>query len=636
MVASWQTPLSSSIDVADCEPLGASYQAGAASFRVWAPDAQHIDVLIEAPAAQQLSLSRRADGSHVGGPWLLPPGTLYKYRVDGRGPWPDPYSRFQPQGPHGPSMLVDPQAYRWHDAGWAGASLPGQVIYELHVGTFTRTGSFDAAGERLEWLRDLGITMLEVLPIAEFPGRWNWGYDGVQLFAPSHCYGDHDAFKRFVDRAHGLGLAVILDVVYNHLGPDGDYLRCFSKHYYSTRHSTEWGEALNFDGPQRHGARELMLCNAQYWIEQFHVDGFRLDATQSIHDSSQPHLVAELVEAARRTAGSRRIVVIAENEPQRGEQLLPQAQGGFALDAMWNDDFHHAARVAATGMRDGYFHDYTGSAQELLSAVRHGFLYQGQHYHWQKQMRGSPLRGQPASACVHFLQNHDQVGNSFRGDRLHSLTSPGRYRALTALTLLGPQTPLLFMGQEFLSSSRFMFFADHGPELAAKVHAGRRQFLRQFRAYADPAAQQAIPDPAAEDTFVQSKLDWAETETHAPAVLMHRELLRLRREDPLLARQSREILDGATLGPQALVLRWFDEHGEDRLLVLNLGCDLALDPIPEPLLAPPWQAHWQLLWSSEDPRFGGSGAANPALPDGRWRLAGECAVLLRASFQPML
>jgi maltooligosyltrehalose trehalohydrolase len=500
----------------------------------------------------------------------------------------------------------------------------------MHIGAFTRSGTFDAACERLEWLAQLGITMLEVLPVAEFPGRWNWGYDGVQLFAPSHRYGDHDAFKRFVDRAHQLGLAVILDVVYNHLGPDGDYLRCFSPHYYSTRHCTEWGESLNLDDARWPGARELVLCNARYWIEQFHLDGFRLDATQSIHDDSQPHVVAELVQVARRAAGQREIVVIAENEPQRGEHLLPVEQGGLGLDAMWNDDFHHTARVAATGMRDGYFRDYTGSSQELLSAVRRGFLYQGQHYHWQQQPRGSPLRGLPAQTCVHFIQNHDQVGNSVRGDRLHSLTSPARYRALTALLLLGPQTPLLFMGQEFMSSSRFMFFADHEPQLAAKVHAGRRQFLGQFRAYAAEAAQQAIADPAAADTFLDCRLDWTEAQTHAPAVLLHRELLRLRREDPLLARQCYRLLDGATLGPHALLLRWFDEQSEDRLLLLNLGSELMLDPAPEPLLAPPWRADWSLLWSSEDLRFGGSGIASPALPGGRWRIAGECAVLLRA------
>jgi maltooligosyltrehalose trehalohydrolase len=593
-----------------------------------------VEVLIDAPARQHFTLSAASGGYHVSGPLPLPGGTLYKLRVDGHGPYPDPLSRFQPQGPHGPSQLVDPQSYEWGDAHWRGAPLHGQVLYELHIGAFTSAGTFDAAIERLEWLRELGITMLEVLPVAEFPGRWNWGYDGVQLFAPSHCYGDHEAFKRFVDRAHQLGLAVILDVVYNHLGPDGDYLRCFSPHYYSERHRTEWGEALNFDGDDRRGTRELVLSNVQYWIEQFHLDGFRLDATQSIQDTSpatgEPHILQELTAAARRAAGARSIVILAENEPQRGEHLLPPQRGGFGLDAMWNDDFHHTARVAATGMRDGYFHDYTGSAQELLSAVRRGFLYQGQHYHWQRQPRGSPLRGLPPSACVHFLQNHDQVGNSFGGQRLHYLTSPGRYRALTALLLLGPQTPLLFMGQEFQSSHHFLFFADHDPELAAKVHAGRREFVSQFRAYADPAALAIVADPAAESTFLSSKLDWAEAQTHAGAVALHRELLRLRREDPLIARQCYQVLDGATLAAHALVLRWFDEHSEDRLLLLNLGSDLVLDPAPEPLLAAPWQAQWTLVWSSEDPRFGGSGIANPALPGGRWRLPGECAVLLRA------
>ena len=310
-------------------------------------------------------------------------------------------------------MLVDPTAFKWSDAQWRGVQLHGQVIYELHIGTFTPEGTFDAAAEKLRYLRELGITMIEVMPVAECPGRWNWGYDGVQLFAPYHVYGDHDAFKRFVDRAHALGLAVILDVVYNHLGPDGNYLKCFSPHYFSTRHHTEWGEALNLDGDYAQGTRDFILGNVRYWLGEFHLDGLRLDATQSIFDDSRPHILEELARTARETAQPRSIVVISENEPQHAQQLLPPERGGYGLDAMWNDDFHHAAKVALTGTRDGYFGDYTGRAQEFVSCVRRGFLYQGQWYPWQKKTRGQAAPGLPAWSLVVFLQNHDQVGNTF-------------------------------------------------------------------------------------------------------------------------------------------------------------------------------------------------------------------------------
>lgn len=527
-------------------------------------------------------------------------------------------------------MVVDDDAFEWTDTAWRGARIEGQVIYELHIGAFTPDGTFDAAARKLGYLRDLGVTMLEIMPLAECPGRFNWGYDGVQLFAPYHVYGDYDALKRFVDRAHAHGLAVILDVVYNHLGPDGNYLRCFSERYFSTRYKTDWGEALNFDDEDAHGARDFVVHNARHWIGAFHLDGFRLDATQSIFDASERHIIAQLVDEARACARPRDIVVVAENEPQCGEHLLSPAQGGFGLDAMWNDDFHHSAKVALTGSRDGYFNDYTGRAQEFLSCIRHGFLYQGQWYDWQRRPRGSLVRGLPPASFVIFIQNHDQVGNTFIGDRVHVTTAPARYRALTALMLLTPQTPMLFMGQEFASSSRFMFFADHHEDLGRLVHEGRRKFLRQFRAYADAPAQALFADPRADATFMDSKLDWSEARLNAHAVLFHRELLRLRADDPVLSLQRREALEGATLTEYALVLRWFDEVHGDRVLLLNLGRESALAPASEPLLAPRRHCVWRLRWSSEDPRYGGFGRITPVEQDGRgpWRLPGQCAVLL--------
>ena len=610
--------------------LGAVRARGETLFRVWAPQAQAVEVAFEDSPQPPLALKRASDGYFTGATSARV--SLYKYRVDGTGPWPDPCSRSQPQGVHGPSMIVDPAAFKWSDSQWRGVRLPGQVIYELHIGTFTPEGTFDAAAEKLHYLRDLGITMLEVMPVAECPGRWNWGYDGVQLFAPYHVYGDADAFKRFVDRAHAIGLAVILDVVYNHLGPDGNYLKCFSPHYFSTRHQTEWGEALNLDDDHAQGTRDFILGNVRYWLSEFHLDGLRLDATQSIFDDSRPHILQEIARTAREAAQPRSIVVISENEPQHAQQLLPPEQGGFGLDAMWNDDFHHAAKVALTGTRDGYFSDYTGRAQEFVSCVRRGFLYQGQYYPWQKKPRGQPAPGLPAWSSIVFLQNHDQVGNTFLGDRGHVDSAPGPYRALTALTLLGPQTPMLFMGQEFAASARFMFFADHHAELAALVHKGRREFLGQFRAYADEATQERVPAPHAESTFVGSKLDWSEVEHHAATLAFHRDLLQLRARDPVLSHQDLTKIDGATLSEHAFVLRWFDDAHGDRLLVVNLDRELPLETPAEPLLAPSFGATWQLVWSSEEPRYGGHGVTVPVADDGlgEWRLPAQCAVLLVA------
>lgn len=514
----------------DREFLGAVAVGGTtnfrANFRVWAPGAQHAEVVFEGGDHQPLALTRDASGYFSGSSTAA--ATLYKYRVDGRGPWPDPCSRFQPQGVHGPSLIVSPDSFGWTDAHWRGVTIERQVVYELHIGTFTPAGTFDAATGKLEYLRDLGVTVLEVMPVAECPGRWNWGYDGVQIFAPYHVYGDPQAFKRFIDRAHALGIAVILDVVYNHLGPDGNYLKCFSPHYFSCRYRTDWGEPFNFDDEHSIGARDFIIGNACYWIREFHLDGFRLDATQSIFDASPTHLLAELTQRARAAAQPRRIIIIAENEPQCSQHLLPIEAGGFGIDAMWNDDFHHTARVALTGSRDGYFHDYTGRAQEFLSCIRRGFLYQGQWYGWQKQTRGAPLHGRGASACVIFLQNHDQVGNTFMGCRIHSRCAAARYRALLALTLLAPQTPMLFMGQEFGASSVFTYFADHTEKLSRQVHAGRRQFIKQFYAYADARVQALIPDPGAEQAFLDSKLDWSECERHRTELSLHRDLLRLR------------------------------------------------------------------------------------------------------------
>lgn len=606
--------------------LGAVLSGTRCRFRVWAPAARELLLELEAPSSRQVPLVAAGDGYWSVEVEGISAGQLYWYVVDGRR-LPDPCSRFQPQGPHGPSMVVDRSAYRWRDADWKGIELPGQVLYELHIGTFTEEGTFAAAARKLPHLRELGVTVVEVMPLAEWPGRFNWGYDGVDWFAPSHHYGDYDAFKAFVDEAHALGIGVILDVVYNHFGPDGNYLRCFSPYYFSER-ATEWGEAINYDGGHSAAVREFVIANACEWVREFHLDGLRLDATQAIFDDSPRHIVAELAAAVRQAAGGRRVLVFAENEPEDAGHLLPVEEGGFGLDAMWNDDFHHSAMVAATGRREAYYHDYSGTAQELVSASLRGFLYQGQYYPWQQYLRGSPLRGSPAQ-CVAFLQNHDQVANSVTGRRLHQLTSPGVYRALTATLLLGPQTPMLFMGQEFAASAPFLFFADHHPELARLVREGRIRFLEQFPGAKSADGRGVIADPGDEATFRRCKLDWRECTGENPALRLHRDLLELRREDPVLRGQGRAGLAGAVLGEQAFVLRWFDAAEGDRLLVVNLGRDIREQALPEPLLAPSRGRRWQLRWSSEHVDYGGSGAVDPA-PERGWLVPGQSAMLLAA------
>jgi maltooligosyltrehalose trehalohydrolase len=598
-------------------------------FRVWAPEARKLEVLIDSPESRA-PLEPEADGYFSTAVRGLGAGTRYRFFVDGKGPYPDPCSRFQPEGPHGSSMVVDTQTHNWSDDRWRGVDMPGQVVYELHAGAFTPQGTFDAAACELRALKSLGVTIIELMPVAEFPGRWNWGYDGACPFAPYHGYGDYDALKRFVDAAHAHGIAVILDVVYNHFGPDGNYLKCFSKDYFTDRYENEWGEAINFDGPRSGPVRELFIQNARYWIREFHLDGLRIDATQSLQDASTPHILAEIVRNAREAARPRHIVIIGENEPQCSEYLLPQEEGGMGIDALWTDDFHHSARVALTGKREGYFHDHRGCAQEFVSTAKRGFLFQGQYYHWQKKPRGAPVTTQPGSAFVLYLQNHDQVANTYYGLRLHRLTSCGRLRAMTAFMLLAPQTPLLFMGQEFAASALFPFFADHNPQLAPKVHAGRREFLSQFANYATPAASERILDPSAQATFDAAKLDFSEREKNAPVLRLHTDLLRIRREDPVIAAQARDRIDGAVLTEHAFVLRWFDANADDRLLFVNLGADFTMHPAPEPLLAPPRGREWVLVWSSENPRYDGFGEINPCSAEG-WRGPGECAVLLKAS-----
>jgi maltooligosyltrehalose trehalohydrolase len=584
-----------------------------------------VAVVLEAPA---IAVDLAPEGGGYFSGLVAEAGTAsrYRYRLDGTRDVPDPCSRFQPDGPHGPSMVVDPHAYRWRDHRWPGLTLPGQVLYEMHVGAFTPEGTLDAAARELPELARLGITAVELMPLAEFPGRFNWGYDGVDPFAPSHLYGDASALKRFVDAAHAVALGVLLDVVYNHLGPDGNYLRELSDEYFTDRYKNEWGDAFNFDGPGSEEVRRFFIENACYWIREFHLDGLRLDATQQMFDHSPRHVLAELSTAVRAEAQPRRILLLVENEPQDVVALRSVSEGGWGMDAVWSDDFHHSARVALGGRREAYYVDYRGTAQELVSALKYGHLFQGQYYTWQGHARGTRVTHEAASSFVFYLQNHDQIANQLRGRRLHELAGRARGRVLTALLLLAPETPLLFMGQEFASSRPFFFFADHREApLAAEVLAGRKRFLAQFPSYAQAEAQAQVPDPSAFPTFLATKLNLGERATHAADYALHRDLLALRRQDPVIAAQDRRAVDGAVFGRRALALRFFGGAAGDRLLVLSLGDDLDLLAVAEPLLASA-TGRWRLVFSTEEPRYGGSGVVAHWHPD-RWRVSADSAQL---------
>ena len=584
--------------------IGAELSERGVDVRVWAPDRKNVSIVV---GGQGIALEREANGYFRGDIKEAGAGTRYTFRLDDeRETYPDPASRYQPDGPHGPSSIVDPDSFRWTDDPWRGPNIDRLVIYELHAGTFTQEGTWRAAITHLRSLRDIGINAIEVMPVNEFAGEFGWGYDGVDLWAPTRLYGTPDDFRSFVDAAHAAGIAVILDVVYNHLGPDGCYLRKFTNSYFTTRYKNEWGDALNYDGKASEGVREFVIENAAYWIDEYHLDGLRVDATQSIFDASSDHILAAIVRSVRKAGGARRTFVVAENEPQ-DVGLITR----YGFDAMWNDDWHHAAIVAATGKREAYYTDYEGKPQEFVSMAKSGFLYQGQWYSWQKKPRGTPSGSLAPRRLVGYLQNHDQIANSLRGERLDRVTSPGRYRALTALLLLGPQTPMLFQGQEFASSAPFLYFADHDGDLATSVRNGRKEFMSQFPSVARSTEQLAMPDDPA--TFAACKLDDTERSEHRDAVKLHRDLLSLRRDD--------DSVDGAVLGSRAFVLRFTKRGDADRLLIVNFGDEMQMDILPEPLLAPPRDHRWDLVWSSE--------AVN-ALDDGGLRIPAESAMLVSA------
>ena len=601
--------------------VGAEITAEGTSFRLWAPGRRRITLHV---GGRDLEMSSESEG-YFTATVDAPHGERYGFKLDGGADiYADPASRSQPDGPHGLSAVVAPSRYAWRHDRWDLASRGEHVLYEMHTGTFTAEGTWKAAAARLPLLSDIGVTAIEMMPVAEFPGAFGWGYDGVQWFAPYHGYGTPDDLRAFVDAAHGLGLGVILDVVYNHFGPDGNYQHLFAPPFLSSK-DTEWGKALNFDGPHSEGVRAFVIANARYWIEEFRFDGLRLDAVQQIFDDSPESIVAALTREARDAAGGRPILIIGEDEPQDARLVRGREAGGAGLDALWNDDFHHAAVVALTGDRSAYYSDYEGSARELVSCARHGFLFQGQRYAWQDDLRGLPALDIPPDRFVCCLENHDQVANSADGRRLHQRAAPGAMRAMTALLLLGPWTPMLFQGQEFGSTAPFLFFADHKPELARKVADGRREFLQQFPRFRDPAVSASLPAPDARETFTRSTLDDAERESNTAWTSLHRDLIRLRRSDPVLA-SARHAPDGSALDATRLLLRYGGADRAARLIVVNLGAAFDLATVSDPLVAPPSRRGWRIVWHSEQPTYGGSGIA-PLEPQ-RWWMPARSTVVL--------
>jgi maltooligosyltrehalose trehalohydrolase len=602
-------------------------------FRVWAPSHHKVCVVLEGGPGSDGSIIQELEKERAGyySTILLGAdhGTLYRYQLDDSIELvPDPASRFQPDGPFGPSQVVDPLRYRWLDHKWPGTHMKNQILYEMHVGTNTNEGTWATAETHLKALANLGITTIEMMPITEFPGRFGWGYDVSNLYAPTHLYGYPDNLRHFIDTAHSLGLAVILDAVYNHFGTVGNFLGRFSEFYVHKNNKTDWGDAVNFDGDHSDPVREFITTNAAYWISEYHFDGLRLDATQNYHDTSPEHIITAITTKARAAAHERSIIILAENEPQQSQLLKPVDKGGNDCDAVWNDDFHHTALVAATGRNEAYYHEYCGTPQELLSSIKHGYLYQGQYHYWQQKPRGTASLWVKPYHYVHYIQNHDQIANSAYGQRLHHLTSPGLYRALTALLLLAPQTPLLFQGQEFTASTPFTFFADLPEEIAPIMRAGRRKFLNQFPSLSQEYMNDYFPDPSSMETFRNCILDHREQKLHEKEYTMIRDLINLRREDPVISTQSP--VDGAVLGQDAFLFRYYSPEQEDRLIILNLGINRPLMPAPEPLLAPPEDKCWELLWFSEHPAYGGAGAPPPVDTTGRWQLSGETAAVVKA------
>jgi maltooligosyltrehalose trehalohydrolase len=574
-------------------------------FRVWAPRASTVGVRLIGGTRPVVPLAASGDGYFEGVADDVAPGSRYRYVLDDRAERPDPASRFQPDGVHGPSEIVDPNAHQWSDGHWRGIPLDRMIIYELHVGTFTAEGTFAAIIPHLEYLRaELGVTAIELMPVAQFPGSRNWGYDGAYPFAVQASYGGPAELKRLIDACHAKNLAVILDVVYNHLGPEGNYLADYGP-YFTDRYRTPWGQAVNYDGPDSDQVCHYFVSNALYWMTEYHVDGLRLDAIHGIYDFSARHILDELAEAVHAQADhlGRIVPVIAESDLNDVRVIAPRAEGGYGLDGQWSDDFHHALHTVLTGERAGYYEDF-GRIDQLATALTEGFVYSGQRSAFRRRRHGNSSRRRPPAQLVVSAQNHDQVGNRARGDRLTALLPHDALKVAAATVLWGPNVPLLFMGEEYAEAAPFLYFVSHGdPALVEAVRRGRSEEFASFGWSGE------VPDPQSASTFERSRLtrDRPRTPGQAGILAWYRALIAARASLPALAaarsgghtvwtRESERVLLVHRQGPD----------GSAALLILGFSADPVTITLREPVGA------WRRYLDAADPAFGGSGT-RPAL-----------------------
>jgi len=561
-------------------PFGAETGTGGVRFRLWAPRARSVFLALESEiegAALRLPMRAEEDGFFALQTPQAQPGSRYRYVVDGT-PVPDPASRYQPEDVHGPSEVIDPEAYVWRDLGWKGRPWEEIVLYELHVGTFSETGDFAGIVPHLDYIRALGATAVELMPIADFPGERNWGYDGVLLYAPEGRYGRPDDLKALVEACHERGLAIILDVVYNHFGPEGNYLSGIAPDYFTDRHKTPWGAAIDYAGPRSRAVRDFVVNNALYWLEEFQFDGLRLDAVHAIIDESEPDIVGEIAETVRARLPDRHIHLILENERNEAWRLSGRASA-TGCNAQWNDDLHHALHVLITGETAGYYGDYADRPVEHLGrALASGFVYQGEPSpSHDGEPRGEPSGMLPPTAFISFLQNHDQVGNNAFGTRIATPADQELLHAGVAILLLAPQIPMLFMGEEWASARPFAYFCDFEPELAQAVREGRRREFAKFPEFQDETAREKIPDPTAEATFIGSRIDWREPEQpeHARWLERYRRLLALRTREivPRLPGMGGYSGDYRMLGRLALRVEWRLGDGSRLVMLANFAAE---------------------------------------------------------------
>jgi maltooligosyltrehalose trehalohydrolase len=577
-------------------PLGAVRSPeGACGFLLWAPKAEKVDVHIVHPGNRVIAMQPADGGYFTVGAEEIACGALYLYCLNGQTRRPDPASRFQPQGVHGPSEVVDAD-FAWTDNDWFGIPLERYVLYELHVGTFTPQGTFDAIIPRISELKNLGITAIELMPVAQFPGNRNWGYDGVYPFAVQNSYGGPAALKRFVNACHQQGIAVVLDVVYNHLGPEGNYLADFGP-YFADFYRTPWGQAVNFDGPQSDNVRRYFVENALRWIAEFHVDALRLDAIHAIVDLSARHFLEELSTVIRVKANqlNRQVFLIAESNRNDGRILSPPETGGLGLDAVWNDDFHHSLHVMLTGEQKGYYQDFSGIA-DLARAFRQGFVYQGQYSKYRQRRQGTSSQQISARRFIVYGQNHDQVGNRNAGDRLSQLVSFAQLKLAAAAVLFSPYVPLLFMGEEYAEPAPFSYFVSHGdPALVESVRTGRRTYLARFEWDGE------MTDPQDESTFLRSILNWElRAEGHHHLLRnFYQELLCLRRDLPALSRLDKNALEVIEFEDAKVIFlrRWL--ASSHILAVLHFNDEVSQIALPVPA------GSWKRKLDSAEPRWGG-------------------------------